>query len=183
MPASPRVRTRQVIVPAGKDPVTDETLRRLSEAVRLGNDDVTELTGDVSGDATVSASRVVWSIDGLRGLEWLASVKTTDATEKTLSSFVLAKHRTVRVTVRVLARAVNGDSWTNTAEATFKRTVGNVAQVDTTTLGTPHDDAGAAAWTATIDADTATQSVRVRVTGAAATDIRWGARVTVEELG
>jgi len=56
------------------------------------------------------------------------------------------------------------------------------AIVGTVTIGTPVQDAGAATWAVSIDADTTNGSLRVRVTGAAATNISWIANIETEQL-
>jgi hypothetical protein len=98
------------------------------------------------------------------------SVKTTDATPTTIDSFTLASNTAVAITALVTAIKSDGSqagSWSVTA--CFRNNAGVVAQVGTTTsISIGVDDA---AWTAT--ADNATTTIRVRVTGKAATTIRW----------
>ena len=54
--------------------------------------------------------------------------------------------------------------------------------VSTPTVTKTHNDAGAAAWTVAVTADTTNGGIAVTVTGAASTTIRWVAKITTTEM-
>lgn len=98
------------------------------------------------------------------------SIGTTDATETTLDSFTLAADTAVLWTVIVSAlRDDESEAAFYVRSAGFRNAAGTVSQVGTTQDGlTLEDDA---AWDCTIDNDST--EIRCRVTGKAATNIRW----------
>lgn len=98
------------------------------------------------------------------------TVTTTDATVTTLDSFTLATDTTVVVTYVVTAiKDDETQAATYVRTACFRNDSGTVSQVGSTQDGGTFEDD--AAWDCTIDNSTTT--IRCRVTGKAATNIRW----------
>jgi hypothetical protein len=102
------------------------------------------------------------------------NVQTTDATVTTLDSFTLASN--TAVTVAWMVTALKSDR-TQAAGysvlATFRNNGGTVSQVGTTEVTPKEDDS---TWDCTID--NATTTIRLRITGKAATTIQWTAIMT-----
>ena len=84
----------------------------------------------------------------------------------------------------VATRTGGGDTKQWFIEGLVKRgaSAATTAFVGTPTVTSTFADAGAAAWTVAVVADTTNGGVNVSVTGAAATNIRWVARVTTSEV-
>lgn len=102
-------------------------------------------------------------------------VQTTDATVTTLDSFTLASN--TAVVCSYLVTGIKSDSSQCAAyavTATFKNNAGTVAQVGTTTTTVIGESD--AAWDCTIDNSTTT--IRLRITGKAATTIQWTSLAT-----
>lgn len=106
----------------------------------------------------------------------VAEAPTADATVTTAASgTIVASVVTVEATVTAVT-SDNTQAASYTRRMTFRNNAGTVTAVGTVqTIGTDVEDT--AGWNATIDNSGTTW--RVRVTGAAATDIRWCANVTV----
>lgn len=86
---------------------------------------------------------------------------------------------------QVVGRSSTGDSAGWRFSGTIER---GAAAANTTIIGTvsqtdTNAEAGASTWVLTVDADTVNGSLRIRVTGVAATNIRWVATVETCELG
>lgn len=98
------------------------------------------------------------------------NVQTTNATVTTLDSFTIASDTTL--VISAVITAVKSDNTQGAAyirTAAFRNSGGSVSQISTTQDGgTFEDDAD---WDTTIDNSTTT--IRIRVTGKAATTIRW----------
>lgn len=109
--------------------------------------------------------------------ELSARVQTTDATVTTLSSLALPNGSISSVSARVVARKDATDQAGYFLRAVVTQEAGTAALVGTVDQLTREDQGG---WDATIDASGS--SVRVRVTGAAATNIEWWVHWTVEIL-
>lgn len=77
-----------------------------------------------------------------------------------------------------------GDTARWTINGAIKRgaNAASTAMVGTATVTMTHNDAGAAAWTVAVTADTTNGGIKVEVTGAAATTIRWVAKITTTEM-
>jgi hypothetical protein len=107
------------------------------------------------------------------------NVQTTDATVTTLGSFTIPSNTGLIVTAVI--SAVKSDLSQAAAyirTACFRNNAGTVAQVSTTQNGGEFEDDST--WDATIDNSTTT--IRVRVTGRAATTIRWTCTFTRLEV-
>jgi len=85
---------------------------------------------------------------------------------------------------RLIARSSTGDVAVWTIDGLVKRgaNAAATALVGTPTATQTFADAGASGWTITIDADTTNGSLRIRVTGAAATTIHWVADLETVEV-
>ena len=121
------------------------------------------------------------------------SVATADATVTEMFLHGVASNRMTLVAsttwmadLSVVARSASG-----TDNACFKRrciikrdAANNTALVSTVqTLDTDIASAGAAAWAVTVTADDTNEALKIEVTGAAATNIRWVAKVDLVEVG
>lgn len=107
----------------------------------------------------------------------LAAIQTSDATATTLWSVVVADQTVV--TLFALWSAIQDDhseAGGGTIVAVFRRDGGgNVTIVGAATVIDEDDSAGTI--TATMDADTGSQTARLRVTGVAATVLDWSAKI------
>lgn len=104
-----------------------------------------------------------------------ATVQTTNATVTTLDSATLAAGTVSMVRATVLARSTADICNGYDLYAVVDQTGGTAALVGSA-FGTAREEA--AGWDATIDCDAAT--VRIRITGAAATTINWRANWSIE---
>jgi hypothetical protein len=120
---------------------------------------------------------------------------TTDATATVLASNISAAAATNQVILpnnaayyfkgSVIAGVTGGgDSKAWSFEGAIKRgaTAASTAIVGSVVLNTIAQDAGASAWTIAITADTTNGAIAVTVTGAAATTIRWVAKIETTEM-
>jgi len=78
--------------------------------------------------------------------------------------------------------AGNTARWT--IEGAIKRgaNAASTAMVGTPTVTMTHNDAGASAWTVAVTADTTNGGIKVEVTGAASTTIRWVCKINTTEM-
>lgn len=133
-----------------------------------------------SGDLGASGGAWVVQTIGGRPIPWDtsfgATVTTTDATVTTCGSVTPTDLNVVRIVAHIVATKSSHDAgaayWIT---GVFRRSGGTVTQISsTTTIDVAEDDA---TWNATLDVSGT--SVRVRVTGKAATTINWRTRGTV----
>ena len=77
-----------------------------------------------------------------------------------------------------------GDTARWTIDGAIKRgaNAASTAMVGTPTVTMTHNDAGAAAWSVAVTADTTNGGIKVEVTGAAATTIRWVCKINTTEM-
>jgi hypothetical protein len=121
--------------------------------------------------------------------------ETTDATTTVLASNASAASTTNQVilpnnsaysfTGEVIAGVTAaGDTARWTIDGAIKRgaNAASTAMVGTPTVTMTHNDAGAAAWTVAVTADTTNGGVKIEVTGAAATTIRWVCKINTTEM-
>lgn len=170
MVLSPRVRA-----------LLDRGYTVLREVGRAGTDLAPRGTALVYLDRTSGRVRVTEPRNGDRTLEPTATadaalagtVSTTDATVSTAATYDVPDLSTAILRVTVAAhRDTHAQAAGYVLAATFRRSGGTVTQVGATSvLHSAEDDA---AWDAALDVSTTT--VRVRVTGAAATNIAWQVR-------
>lgn len=151
------------------------TIVGTSDSQTLTNKTLT--SPEIGGTPTVSGASASTTNDA-KGTEKNVNpvnVQTTDATVTTLDSFTLASGAAVAATW--LVTAVKSDlsqAAAYSCSALFVNSAGSVSQVgSTTTTAIGESDA---AWDATIDNSTTT--IRLRVTGKAATTVRWTAILT-----
>lgn len=139
-------------------------------------------TGAVSG-ASVTGATVSATTSATLANQSLtkATVTTTDATQTTLASISVPADKITTVRMTILAnKAATADKNRYIVEGTFYRNgSGNVTQLgDLISLDT---NESATAWDATMVANTGTQAIDIKVTGANATTVVWtGAFTTVE---
>lgn len=106
------------------------------------------------------------------------SVQTTDATVTTLSSISVEDGKTTHIEATVSARKTDGTAGaTYSLHSSFRRTGGTTTQIGgiTTVSHIAEDDSS---WNATTDVSGST--VRIRVTGAAATIIDWTSTAVIK---
>jgi len=121
--------------------------------------------------------------------------QTTNATSTVLTSNTNAASTTNQVILpnnsaysfsgEVIAGVTGaGDTARWTINGAIKRgaNAASTAMVGTPTVTMTHNDAGAAAWTVAVTADTTNGGIKVEVTGAAATTIRWVAKINTTEM-
>lgn len=112
---------------------------------------------------------------------------TTDATQTTLAEFQTRSNHAYLVTAKVLGLKTNDFNLVAgyRLHGVFKNVGGTLSLVQSTVddfgATSAGEDPGAAAWAVILDTSGAT--IRVRVTGAASTNITWLADVDVLEAG
>lgn len=117
-------------------------------------------SGDLTGGGTVAGT--VFSS---------GSVSTTDATETTLETVATASDTSYHVETTVIATETtdNDETASYKLHGTFKNDGGVLTQIGSTTSAHAAEDT--VGWDA--DFDVNTTNIRVRVTGAASTNINW----------
>ena len=121
--------------------------------------------------------------------------ETTNATATVLASDFSAASTTNQVILpnnsaysfsgEVIAGVTGaGDTARWTINGAIKRgaNAASTAMVGTATVTMTHNDAGAAAWVVAVTADTTNGGIKVEVTGAAATTIRWVCKINTTEM-
>ncbi|HEU5316765.1 MAG TPA: hypothetical protein VFX49_11685 [Chloroflexota bacterium] len=184
----------------GQFPVWDQTNRRwqtvtLTDGFEPTPTQTYRISALNSGDVQLRAANVAlgWNPAGrltfgdygfnTQGGMRHNTVATTDATVTTLYTETLTDPVTHMVIAQVVAdQSAGASSAGYLLAATIKRTGGGVATlVGAVTALATHEDV--AAWNATIDVDGA-NSYRIRVTGAAGTNITWRCIVQyVQQVG
>lgn len=121
--------------------------------------------------------------------------QTTDATATVLTSDTSAATTTNQVILpnnsaysfsgEVIAGVTGaGDTARWTIDGAIKRgaNAASTTMVGTATVIMTHNDAGAGGWILAVTADTTNGGIKVQVTGAAATTIRWVCRISTVEM-
>lgn len=121
--------------------------------------------------------------------------QTTDATVTALASnnsaagttnqVILPNNSAYSFSGEVIAgvtAAGNTARWTINGAIKRGANAASTVMVGTPTVTMTHNDAGAAAWTVAVTADTTNGGIKVEVTGAAATTIRWVAKINTTEM-
>jgi hypothetical protein len=143
-----------------------------------------------------STAQASGSLDGVEGSvqvgKYVLRLKTTNATTAKLTTtsgggvdeVTLSNNSTYSFTGQISARSSTGDSATWRFSGTIERgaNAAATALVGTPTITDTNSEAGSAAWTVAIVADTTGGALRFNVTGAAATNIRWVAQVDCAEV-
>jgi len=108
---------------------------------------------------------------------------TTDTTGSS-QQVTLPNNSTYSFTGQVSARSSGGDSaaWRFTGTIERGANAAATALIGTPTITDTNAEAGAAAWTISITADTTNGAISITATGAAATNIRWVAQVETAEV-
>jgi hypothetical protein len=110
---------------------------------------------------------------------------TTDATQTTLQTIAISASKTYLIEARVVARRTGGTAGSADDGAAYvRRGVYKTVSGTVTLIGSVQDDLTSedvAGWDCTLDISTT--NVRVRVTGAADTNITWHSTVIVQEVG
>ncbi len=125
----------------------------------------------------------------------LLARQTTDATATVLASTNSAAGTTNQVilpnnsaysfsgeVIAGVTGAGNTARWTIAGAIKRGASAGTTAMVGTPTVTMTHNDAGASAWTVAVTADTTNGGIKVEVTGAASTTIRWVCKIETTEM-
>jgi len=125
----------------------------------------------------------------------LLARQTTDATATVLTSDTSAASSTNQVilpnnaaysfsgeVIAGVTAAGNTARWTIDGAIKRGANAASTAMVGTPTVTMTHNDAGAAAWVVAVTADTTNGGIKVEVTGALATTIRWVCRINTTEM-
>ena len=121
--------------------------------------------------------------------------ETTDATATVLTSDTNAASTTNQVilpnnsaysfsgeVIAGVTGAGNTARWTINGAIKRGAGAGTTAMVGTPTVTMTHNDAGASGWIVNVTADTTNGGIKVQVTGAASTTIRWVAKINTTEM-
>lgn len=115
-----------------------------------------------------------------------ATVLTSNTSAaNTTNQVILPSNSAYSFSGEVIAGVTGGGNTARwTIDGAIKRgaTAASTTMVGTPTVTMTHNDAGAAAWTVAVTADTTNGGISVTVTGAAATTIRWVASITTTEM-
>jgi len=76
----------------------------------------------------------------------------------------------------------NTARWTIAGAIKRGANAASTAMVGTPTVTMSHNDAGASAWVVAVTADTTNGGIKVEVTGAASTTIRWVCKIETTEM-
>jgi len=112
-------------------------------------------------------------------------LRSNNSTASSINQVTLPNNSAYSFSGEVIAgRTGGGDTARWTIAGAIKR---GASAATTTMVGTPtvtmtHNDAGAAAWTVAVTADTTNGGIKVEVTGAASTTIRWVCRINTVEV-
>lgn len=149
------------------------TIYRVGNIVRIDNKLWWCTTAHTSGTfATDLTTSGYWYLIGSGGLA--GQVTTSDATTTTLAAQTVPTGVACSVTAMISAfEALTGDAKTWVMHYFLKNVAGTVTLTKVGEFG--NEDAGAAAWTAVLDASGT--SCRIRVTGAAGKSILWQAKL------
>ncbi len=143
--------------------------------------------GVLVGEVTALRSSIATNDDPTEEVRQCRAA-TTDATVTTLCSFPVTSAKSMEVRARINAHCTGGGSCSanNSATYTIHANCKNNAGTTVAVTGSPDTIAAAedvAGWDATIDCDDTSDTARVRITGAASTDITWHATVAFGEVG
>jgi len=115
---------------------------------------------------------------GAEKVEAQASLKSTNGNTSNVYTITIGNSRSTRVEVSAVANGLGANAFGQSARATFRRPNGGaVTQVGTTEFGAPQNDFGATPGI-NIIADTASNVIRVQITGVAATTMYWVLNIT-----
>lgn len=165
------------IVNANVDAAAAIAYSKLNLATSIVNADISSSAAiDYSklgvGSQTIGAQQFTSTVDAKGVIVDVQpkNVQTTNATVTTLDSFTIATNTTLIISAVITAvKSDNSQGASYIRTAAFRNNAGTVAQISTTQDGGTFEDD--ATWDATID--NLTTTIRIRVTGKAATTIRW----------
>jgi len=161
----------------------------------------TFVTGKLSNDrgiegiAVFGGSAIGSSLGIVQASILVLGVQTTSATAATLVSnqssagtsnqAILPNNSAYSFSGEVIAGVTGaGDTARWTIAGAIKRgaNAASTAMVGTPAVTMTHNDAGASAWTVAVTADTTNGGIKVEVTGAASTTIRWVCKIETTEM-
>jgi hypothetical protein len=149
----------------------------------VGNDTRLTVNGHALGSRVLRLTTAATNDDP--NLDWRQNrAATTDATVTTLETIAITASKTYLIEARVVARRTGGTAGTADDGAAYVRRAMVTTKAGTVTINavdaefTQEDVAG---WDCTLDVSTT--NVRVRVTGAADTNVTWHSHVLVTEVG
>ena len=161
----------------------------------------TFVTGKLSNDrgiegiAVFGGSAIGSSLGIVQASILVLGVQTTSATAATLVSnqssagtsnqAILPNNSAYSFSGEVIAGVTGaGDTARWTIAGAIKRgaNAASTAMVGTPAVTMTHNDAGASAWTVAVTADTTNGGIKVEVTGAASTTIRWVCKINTTEM-
>jgi hypothetical protein len=137
----------------------------------------TALTGAAQGGLLVLAIQTTTAASAVL----VSNTQTAD----TLNQVILPNNSAYSFLGEVIAGvtgAGNTARWTINGAIKRGANAASTAMVGTATVTMTHNDAGAAAWTVAVTADTTNGGIKVEVTGAAATTIRWVCKINTTEM-
>jgi len=140
------------------------------------------LLGESNADLAIGSQKIVSTVDS-KGTHYFYEpqhIQTTDATVTTVGSFTIGSNTALTIAVYVTGMKTDASQAAQYGRvAGFRNNAGTVAQVGTTQSSfTLEDDSS---WDCTIDNSGTT--IRVRVTGKAATTINWTCVITRLDVG
>lgn len=149
----------------------------------------------IEGAAVFGGAPIASSIGIAQTSLLVLAVQTTSATAAVLVSnqaaagttnqFILPNNSAYSFSGEVIAGvtgAGNTARWTIAGAIKRGANAGTTAMVGTPTVTMTHNDAGASAWTVAVTADTTNGGIKVEVTGAASTTIRWVCKINTTEM-
>lgn len=152
--------------------------------------------GIIGYQVSASCSAPIAAVAGVtQSALLLLGRQTTDATPTVLASssgaagilnqVILPNNSAYSFSGEVIAGVTGaGDTARWTINGAIKRgaSAATTAMVGTPTVTMTHNDAGASGWIVNVTADTTNGGIKVEVTGAASTTIRWVAKITTTEM-
>lgn len=156
------------------------TWEAINNSNTLAYNNSTVIEADSATQVTNSADTIIYDGNSYGTItELVKSVQTTDATETSLYTWTITDEAVSLVDVAVTAIKSDGTSGASYKRSmTFRRDGGTVSAIGTVRDNQTDEDASG--WDVNIDNSTSTG--RVRVTGAAATTIRWLATIRIQTV-
>lgn len=143
-------------------------------------------TGDRPIAAATGVSQTATLLLGRQTTTNTATVLTSDTSAaSTNNQVILPNNSAYSFSGEVIAGvtgAGNTARWTINGAIKRGASAATTAMVGTPTVTMTHNDAGAAAWTVAVTADTTNGGIKVEVTGAASTTIRWVCCINTVEV-
>jgi hypothetical protein len=106
------------------------------------------------------------------------TVQTTTATQTDIGTLAVASNSLVHFTAMVSGvESATGDALVMKVEGAIKNVAGTTSVIDSVTATRVAEDAGAATWDVTVEADDAADQLEIKVTGEASHTIEWSSRL------